>query len=141
MAMTVPGPALSGPFTTFADYDGKEGYAAKISGAAGAEVVTLADNTDSVVAKHDTAVGVITSVAGVFADGTQTATVQFGGVAYAVTGAIIAGGAVLSPGSASTWVNTPGSDAQNPKAFALQGGASGDLIQVHILGISAVTVA
>tara|TARA_R110000824_G_scaffold163736_2_gene339583 strand:- start:35 stop:460 length:426 start_codon:yes stop_codon:yes gene_type:complete len=138
--MTVPGPALAGPFTSSADdLDGKEGYAAKISGGSagdGSEVVTLATTTET--GDIDTAVGVITSVAGVFADGTQTATVQFSGVAYAVAGANIAGGAVLSPGAASTWVNTPGTGTDYVKAIALQGCATGALIQVHILGVSAV---
>lgn len=142
MAMTVTGPALAGPYeSAAADVSGKEGYACKVSGSAGSEVVTLAVAADALKANDTTAVGVITSVAGSFSDGTQTATVQFSGVAYAVTGAILTAGAVLSPGAASTWVGTPTGDTANPKAIALQGGASGDLIQVHVIALSGATVA
>jgi len=137
MAMTVPGPALAGPFTSSAaDLDGKEGYAAKISGAAGSEVVTLAVVADA--NDIEIGVGVITSVAGVFADGTQTATVQFGGVAYGLTGDAVAGGVPVAPNGLGEWIT-----AANPNyaaGFALQGGGNATLIQVQLIGVSGVLI-
>lgn len=137
MAMTAQGPALAGPFeSAAADLSGKEGYACKISGAAGEEVVTLAVIADANLIT--TGVGVITSVAGSFADGTQTATVQFGGVAYALTGAAVAAGAPVAPNAASEWIT-----AVNPNhatGFALQGGGDGDLILISVLGVSGVLI-
>jgi len=139
MAFTVTAPALAGPFSTAADYDGKEGYAAKISGGSdgdGTEAVTLATTADT--ANLDVAVGVIVSIAGSDADGNQTATVQMAGPCYAYAGANIAAGAMLSANDDSAWVNTPGTGTDFVKAIALQGASNGDLIQVQILGVSAV---
>jgi len=136
MAFTITAPALAGPFGTADDYDGKEGYAAKISGAAGSETVTIATTADT--GNLDVVVGVIVSIAGSDADGNQTATVQMAGPCYAYAGANIAAGAMLSANADSEWVNTPGTGSDYVKAFALQGAATGDLIQVNVLGVSAV---
>ena len=138
MAMTAQGPALAGPFASeAADISGKEGYACKISGAAGEEVVTLAVVADA--RAIGTGVGVITSIAGSFSDGTQTATVQFNGVAYVQAGdQAINAGHPLAPKADSSWI--PASNPDYATAFALQGGAAGDLILASVLGVSGVLI-
>ena len=137
MAMTAQGPALAGPFeSAAADLSGKEGYACKISGTAGNEVVTLAVVADANAI--GTGVGVITSVAGSFADGTQTATGQCGGVAYALTGANVSAGAPVAPNGDSEWI--PATNPNYATGFALQGGTDGDLILISVLGVSGVLI-
>jgi len=134
--MTVTGPALAGPFRAGADLDGKEGYAALVSGGSGDEEVSLAGVSDA----NDitVAVGVITSVSGVYADESMGATVQFGGVAYVLTGAAVEAGAPVAPNGSSEWI-TAVSD-NYAAGFALQGGADATLIQVKLLGVSGVLI-
>jgi hypothetical protein len=136
MAFTITAPALAGPFGTADDYDGKEGYAAKISGAAGSETVTLAVVADT--AALLTAVGVIVSIAGSDADGNQVATVQMGGPCYAYAGAAFAAGAVVSPNASGEWIATDTTGTDYVKGLALQGSsAAGDIVQIQILGLTA----
>jgi len=130
MAMTIDSnPGVTGPYDTAADYAGKEGLAASLTGAAGDEIITLVT-----AGTGSDAVGVIASVTGNYTDGTMKATLQLQGMCQLILGATVSAGKGLTPGTGSKWVQVASDDFMN--AILLQGGEDGNVAKAVLTGTS-----
>jgi len=136
MAMTITNDPLI-TLDAAEDLAGKEGFAGTVTGG----TIALADGgEDTTVAM----VGVISSVQGNFADGTQSGALQVSGVAYAVLGGAVTAGDLVTcaaTGGDSDWIEAATGGTKYAKGYALQTGADTELIQVALIGTTISKVA